>query len=310
MAAVGYVVFTVRAYVRNRPGMIRPLDDLDGNGADVLTHVVQIAKSLAQRPEPATNVVDEQAFGIDRVVALGRHAVIHGESGPYGHPGRTAHIDTGRGRPFDDRTAAMIRLRAMLVVPHDADIGLLLCERLGNRHLKASLDEHVFGPVGRARGVRFEIATCADPAAWSEYLRQAEIREVTYVWRSTRAEDRSPIRRNAGVIKMTAGGGVARRVGGAIVAALRENPQIVEIREEPELTPRADAVERALVEVKVSNYGRERTIVIARDEFPQFVYETERRLTDGAIIELWRAHAEELLSRLGVMPDEGGLDRA
>lgn len=339
MSKNGYVIFSIRANVLRRVDDACVLDNLDGNGMSALEAVALKCHQASVTETPMTRDRTEQAFSIDRVTAFGRSVMIWGEAGPYGTAGRTVDIDTGDAADFDERTATMVPLRAMLVIPEDCEDGLLFCERRGQRHLRGALADVAFRTLGRDASVTFRIDTHVDPAAWEQFIKGSTTRKVTYVWRSTRTEDLAPDRRTIGDLKMVADGNLAERVGRGLFPSLiskakakrqtstsgseaegaadghADSPpplvsangtqDAVTISNPKELTPKGEDFERARIEIAVGDEHSQRTIVIEGDALPAFIYPFEGRPTDHVLREAWVAHAQALLSAIGVTVDEG-----
>ncbi|GGL42248.1 hypothetical protein [Planomonospora parontospora] len=313
MAKVGYVVYEVTAHVLRRKDEYRPLDDLDGNGADTLQDTEAILKALSDELSPQIEERYEQAFDVQGFHRSGRAITIQGSAGPYGTAGNLTNVDSGDRRRYGARDATMIDLRAMLIIPTGERVGLLFCERKGARHLKNIIERHVLKKIGVQQNVRFDVLPFVDPKAWEKFLDSAQTYEISYIYRSTRLEDLAPERRSAGDLRMTVTGGVARRIGRAFRSVLSQMTEGrdraadghsgVVVREVPhpaELTPRDEEhFDHERVEMQVGHDNTKRTIVIERGQLPQFIYELEKDLVDDALWGRFRDHAANILSDLG-----------
>ncbi|MEV4382551.1 hypothetical protein [Streptosporangium sp. NPDC049644] len=313
MAKVGYVVYEITAHVLRRKDETRPLDDLNGNGTDVLHAVELILKDLSGESSPQADERYEQAFNIQRFRRSGRVLEIWGSAGPYGTTGNLTNVDSGNSRRYGIRDATMVDLRAMLIAPAGERTGLLFCERRGARHLKNIIERNILKPIGTRQNIRFDVLPFIDPKAWQKFLDSAQTYEISYIYRSTRIEDLAPERRSAGDLRMTVSGGVARRVGKvfrSVLAQMAERSERAEgdhggvvIREVPrpeELRPRDEEhFDHERVEMQVGHDDAKRTIVIERGRLPQFIYDLEKDLVDDALWEEFLDHASKILSDLG-----------
>ncbi|MDH2429681.1 hypothetical protein [Sphaerisporangium sp. TRM90804] len=320
VAKVGYVIYEVTAHTLRRKDDARPLDDLNGNGADTLHEAEVILKTLSDELNPQADERNEQAFDIRGFDRSGRTLTIRGSAGPYGSAGNLTNVDSGNTRRYGARDATMIDLRAMLIMPAGERIGLLFCERRGARHLKNVVDRHVLRVIGTRRNVRFNVFPFVDPKAWQKFLDTAETYEISYIYRSTRIEDLAPERRSAGDLRMTVTGGVARRVGKSFrmiltqMAEKREGVNgshsgvlIHDVPRPAELRPRDEEhFDHERVEMQVGRDNTKRTIVIERGQLPQFIYELDKDLPDDAMWEQFLDHAAEILSDLGATLGKAG----
>lgn len=313
MSKVSYVVYEVTARVYRRKDELRPLDDLNGNGVDILQSAEAILKRLEDETNPQTDERYEQAFDVTRHERSQRIIRIWGSAGPYGTAGNLTNIDSGDRRRFGTRDATMIDLRAMLVAPSDERLGLLFCERRSARHLKSVIEKHVLKEIGTETLVRFGVNPLIDPKAWRKFLDEANTYEISYIYRSTRMEDLAPDRRRAGDLRMTASGGVAQRLGRefrSIFSQMTERNDrgnnghnavvMQDIPKPAELRPRDEEhFDHERVEMQVGREDARRTIVIERGQLPQFIYELDKEMTDSALWETLSDHASKILSDLG-----------
>lgn len=313
MSKVGYVVYEITAHVMRRKDEPRPLDDLNGNGADILHSAEVILKRLQDEANPQTDERYEQAFDIHGYERSRRTIKIWGSAGPYGTAGNLTNIDSGDRHRYGARDATMIDLRAMLVAPTSERLGLLFCERRSARHLKNVIEKHILKKIGWDTHIRFGVRPLIDAKAWKKFLDKAETYEISYIYRSTRIEDLAPGRRRAGDLRMTATGGVAHRVGRSFRGILSQMTErrdraddghsavvVEDIPRPPELQPRDEEhFDHERVEMQVGQDGAKRTIVIERGQLPQFIYELDKDLTDTALWDTFSEHAEKILSDLG-----------
>jgi hypothetical protein len=310
MASHGYLIFSVQANVRGRRADTRPLDDLDGNGANLLHASARVAHRLLQRGVETISRF-EQAYEVDHWSGRGGTLLLEAGAGPFGSAGRTVNIDTRVRREYGDRDANLTPLRALLAIAPGSHFGLLVCERKGARHLKNIVERAVLGPVGAQYRLTFDVANHVDLAAWERFVDNATPIQVTSVWRSTRREDYLPEIRTMPELKMTAVGQVAVRAGGDVLRAVRskvrgEQPGAINVRA---LTPRdAEGYDQTRYEITVRDAdGTQRQVVVEREQLPQWIYELQdRTVPREAMRQLFATHAGGLLvSDYGATLEQG-----
>lgn len=315
MAKRGYVVFAVKAWTRGRPADLRPLNDLDGSGTDLLAATASVASVLAGRTRPERNDRYEQAYQFTELAPASRALVLEGKSGAYGSAGSLVDVDAGHSADFTDRQAPMTPLRAMLFREPQARFGVLICERTGSKHLKDAIRAGLFTPIQRHCRVTIDVQPHVDRRAWQHYLDNAQPLSVTTVWRSQRAEDYLPQSSKPSRVKMTATGALAARHGTRVLrrafGMAMEDGNVgpsayVNIAD---LTPQSEGFEPERQELDLRDGDTTRHIVIERGELPQWVYPFggRARLSQDAMVTAWADHAPTLLSplqtRLGSEPD-------
>jgi hypothetical protein len=315
MARNGYVIFTVTAKVRFRRGAEPiPLDDLTGKGHDLLHEVAREAQKLTRH---GVRRIDryEQAYEVTRWDGHTGTLFVDGALGGYGTPGNTVNVDTNARRPYTDRDANMTDLTALLAVAPDAREAVLVCERRGGSHLKNVFEQALLRPIENRHRLTINIDTHVDLEAWRQYLDGAIPNKVTAVWRSQRDEDYQPDSRKLPELKMTAEGGMAERVGLEVLRAARrkatrEPMESIRIRD---LTPRdTENYADPRYEIAVTDAaGTQRTVVIEREQLPQWVYPmAARRATRTQLRATFAEHAASILSsEVGATLPEGWASR-
>jgi len=308
LAKSGYIVFHVRARLRwGRDDL--PLDDLDGNGTaltDLLENTLRDLKGEIQ-----TEARYEQAFRIDDFDRDREFLFVEAVAGPYGVRGSLLHTKTGSEHQYTEDHATVRPLRAMFVLPRQGYTGLLFCERYAGRHLKNSLEKGVLVTALKVQPLpehAAKLSTFVDRAAWKAFLGQSSIYRVTSVFRAKQIEDIGDDRRRSSDLKMMVEGPLATRIGRKIIDGLRSRfdadgePAAINIDEElSELQPRNESeYERERLEVQVGDEQDKRTIVVEREQLPQFVYplggDGKTRVDSSVLKEAWRSHARSILA--------------
>lgn len=299
MAKNGYVVFVVSCYVRGQRDRARPLSDLDGNGASLLHAVAEVAEHYVGLGIQ-TQGRFEQAYEVKSWSGRGGLLMLQVGAGPYGTEGDAVHVETRHRASYSDKHALLVDLWAALAVAPDAMYAVLVCERRGARHLKNVIESTFLAPVGRRFGLTFHVDAHVDLPAWQRFLTSAQAYSVTAVWRSSRLEDYQPDTKKMPELKFTATGGVAARQFDRVVGALRDKvggrkPGALNLRD---LSPRdSEGYQQQRIEVVVGDATTRRTVVIEREELPQWVYETQgaRPSSLAAHAAVLGEHARELL---------------
>lgn len=310
MASNGYVIFTVTAKVRmSRGDDTIPLDDLSGNGANLLDETAHEAHRLSRL---GVRTIDrfEQAYEVTTWHGTGCTLRIEGALGGYGMAGNTVNVDTQHRRPYTDRDANMTDLRAVLVVAPTAHEAVLVCERRGARHLRNVFEQELFRALERRHRVSIKIHAHVDWEAWSGYLDGARAHRVTAVWRSQQQEDYRADSRKLPQLKMTAEGGMAERLGDRVLAQARRKAtrQRVEAVRITELTPRdEDRYADPRYEIDLTDAaGIGRKVAIEREELPQWVYVLGgRHLSSADMHRTFADHAASILTSevVATLPD-------
>lgn len=315
MAKSGYIVFQVRARVRYGREDLQ-LDDLDGNGAslpDLLEKTLSVMKGEVQ-----TEARYEQALRVDDYDADREFLFVEALAGPYGVGGALLHTKTGSEQRYTADHATVQPLRAMFVTPRQGFAGLLFCERYAGRHLKNSIEKGIVPSALRQSLPEHtvKLSTYVDYEAWKVFLEQSAIYRVTSVFRAKHLEDLGDDRRRGSDLKMMAEGPLATKIGRKIVDEFRAKfspealPHAVNIDETErididdelqDLQPRnEDEYVRERLEVQVGDEREKRTIVIEREQLPQFVYtlgaDNKSRTPTTVLKQAWREHARKILA--------------
>lgn len=303
MAKFSYVIFLVSVGVRGRPHHPVPVDNVDGNGMDLFAAI----KSELEKKRGVVVEDDraERAHRVERFSMDGRTILIEGKVGPYGSFGTSVDLDTGDERDFSDRTANMLPLRAMVAVPDEGYEALLICERAGASMFRNPIEKSIFRQINSDLSITIKTQAYVDAEAWDRFLDEADIRQVTAVYRSRRLEDIGPQRGRAQDLKIVAGGMVARRLGRRLSTlitylARRDTPVTYSLDDYPELRPGdRDNYEQDHLEVQVADGNEQRTIVVRQAELPQFHYPLTGRVPTRTLWDAWKEHARKVLSDLG-----------
>jgi hypothetical protein len=307
LAKSGYIVFHVRARVRwGRDDL--PLDDLDGNGTALANLLENTLRDL--KGEIQTEARYEQAFRIDSFDGDRGYLFVEAVAGPYGVRGALLHTKTGSEQEYTEDHATVRPLRAMFALPRQGFTGLLFCERYAGRHLKNSLEKGVLVSALRTCLPEHNVKLSAyvDHSAWAAFLEQSAIYRVTSVFRAKQIEQIGDDRRRPADLKIMAEGPLATKIGRKIVDNLRNRfntvgePAAINIDEElTELKPRNESeYERERLEVQVGDENDKRTIVVEREQMPQFVYQLgadgKKRVETSLLKQVWRDHADKILA--------------
>lgn len=311
MAKNGYVIFLVTANVRGRRKETRPLDDLGGNGESLVHAAAEVAE---HRKGEGIRRIDryEQAHEITGWWGQGGGLLIEAGAGPFGTPGRAVDVDNGLVTPYSERHALVTDLRAYLAVAPQGHIGALVVERRSARHLKDVVQKAILGPVAVKYGLTVNVDPHVDRKAWEHYIGNAQAYGVTAVWRSKKREDYLPETSSYPELKMTATHGMAQRIGNRVMGTLaskaRGEPDRAPIVIRELTPPDRDDYEPARIEVAVDDDGTRRTVVIEREELPQWVYETDsRRMFRVPMLNLFREEAGRVLTEVGPsLPQDWG----
>lgn len=306
MAKEGYVAFVITARARRAPGADPlPLDNLDGKGLDLIDELRSTLSPLVKKVAPETEPRYENAYSFVRTdFAWSPHAVIvDGEAGPYGAAGRMVDIVDGSNAPFDQKKAAMVPIRAMIMRWPGATRGLLISERRSLRNLRKAVEDGVLKRVGRSADLTFTVATHIDAEAWEEFLGNAQVAQVKAVYRSTRLEDYEPDVRTRPSLTISAEGSTANRLGrSALGAALRKaKGQDAGAILLGDLEPKhGEGYTRESISITARGGDDVRAIEIENGELPQWVYRTAKRLTKAQAKDTWAADVSRLLGLYGV----------
>lgn len=299
----GYVVFVVSVRPHRQPKHDPlPLDDLDGNGLRLVDLVRERLEEYVDRAVPERRRRFESAYAFASLPTWGDGRVfVVGESGPYGRRGRLKNIDAGDEHPISVNDAALLPLHAGLVTFPDARYALLFCERRGSSTLRSELEEAVLRPVARARKLTLTIETHVDFEEWERFLANSRVASVRAVYPSRREEDYQPNVAESADLTLSAGGGLAHRVGTGLIqnalAAVRHrgspDPAAVLVGD---LRPRReDDYGAPRVSLTATDGDVQRTVKFSEDGVPQWVYVTNGRLTSREARGTWEAAASTLI---------------
>jgi hypothetical protein len=150
MATNAFVAYKVTVTPVGHPKELRKLSSIDGAGTSFLRLAHGFLKDVQGSP-----LIDEaykQYLTITDVIPQGSNVRFAGRYGHYGQAGSNViDIQTGRAmHEFSDNDAFTTRVRNMIVVPDEASMGLLLCERYAGRGL-ATIYQREFTRAFRAR---------------------------------------------------------------------------------------------------------------------------------------------------------------
>lgn len=305
MAKEGYVVYVVTARERYRPDDDpRPLDDLDGKGADLISLARSAEQPFWQNAAPEKRARHEFAFRFNRGGVSwpgpGR-LLVHAEAGPYGRRGRMIQVDTGQDTAFDAKDAAMIPLRAGLMTFPGERFGLLFCERRGSFTMRHDYEATVLKAASKAGNVVIKLETHVDIATWEQFLEDAEIASVKAVYFSTRQEDYMPSVSKESKLAMTVQGGPAERAGRSLFRQMIDSAKAGRSRPDAvltgDLTPRGDGFRRDRVVLTGTAFGITRTVTFEESGFPQWTYELEHHPSHRELVDIWEAHGPQLIER-------------
>lgn len=313
MASNGYIIFTITGKVRfSRGDDLVPLDDLTGHGHNLLHELAYEAHKLTVQ---GVRRIDryEQAYEVNRWDGRLGTLFVDGALGGYGTPGNTVNVDTNARRPYTDRDANMTDLTALVAVAPDAREAVLVCERRGSSHLKNVFEQALLKPIANRHRLTLLIHSHVDLEAWRRYLDGAVPHKVTAVWRSQNREDYQPDSRKLPELKMTAEGGMAERVGlDALRQARRKaSGAPMESIRISDLTPQnQNDYTDPRYEIGVTDAsGTQRTVVIEKEQLPQWVYPTGARRPQRSLLRsTFTDHAATILqSEVGAtLPDAWG----
>ena len=301
MAKHSYVIYQIRAHVRNRKSAIRPLHDIDGKGADLFALIKDQIKKSEGVVEEDDSV--ERAHRIESSRRSERSIVIEAKAGPYGLTGTSVDLDSGDERDYTDRTANMSPLRSMFLIPREGYDGLVFCERVGVSNFRGPIDKTILRPIASDFGLTIKTQAHVDAKAWSQYLDNAHVRKITAVYRSNRREDLGSRRGREQDLKIIAGGPVATRIGRdlgrTILSSLTTQgaPIAYNIDDYPDLRPsNRGYYEQERLELQVDDGSSTRLIVVERAELPQFTYVLGGRPSTRTLHQAWAEHGRQLLS--------------
>lgn len=161
-----YIVYAVRANVPHRSRKLKSLTLLGQQKLDLLhathTELSAFIDTYVDREDEGLTIQDLRPEG--------RTLFIRAVRGPVGSPGTVYDRDTGRQTRRTERQPALNELRAFLILPEDAVVGLLFVEVQGNRHLKDVVDEYAILPISKATKMVINMGSWGEAADWRKDL--------------------------------------------------------------------------------------------------------------------------------------------
>ncbi|MEE2033977.1 hypothetical protein [Rhodococcus chondri] len=194
-AVIPYKVKIEKLREKDDSRRIRPLDNFDGNGADLL---VLYSAFLLGFPGGKLVERDDQHFGeVDEIARLGRTVRARWVSG---QSGVRSHLkDDHEGTEFDRKQTAVERLRFMtlLAAPSDARLGVFLVEQIGRKSLSWKMRREFEAAFKRKYpGYALRIAAVSRTDLWAKAEAAglgAEVSAITVVHQSISANELAEI---------------------------------------------------------------------------------------------------------------------
>lgn len=301
MAKTGYVVFVLEMTPKNKPKDLRQVAAFGGPEGDLLRVIARRVRALSGQVERLDRF--ENALRIERWDGRSRWLSLDANFGPYGASGFLIDVDgVNADGTFGDRQARAIEYRAMFVVPAEGTTALLFCERRSATTLKGPIEQLILKHAGTELGGVCRLSAHTDPEAWERFLTRGNAYEVSEVWRSTRQEDYSPETGRHGRLKVSLEGQTAVNRGRAIIADMRRKLSGVPDSSIQVSLPEvevADGFQAESATIKIEDGNDKRTVVIANDDLPQWVYMMDNRPDSPTLFRTWQEHAQSILSVRG-----------
>lgn len=162
---------------------------------------------------------EAEGWRVKSSVRRSRVITLSVNKGPAGITGETYDTETEESVETTTRHAQLSQLRAMIAIPENSYYGLLFVERIGVRHLRKIVEQHLLFPVGRQIGVTLRLESFAESRDWRTLLAPQDVLRVSELLHDTRSGDDASTPADLKVRIETTGGRL-RRYSGQIKEAV------------------------------------------------------------------------------------------
>ncbi len=213
MTAFGYGTYLLRVHAGHRPREMQRLNAVgDDRDTDLLAAVNHQLAAVGDGYHKDADT--SEGWRVRERRRRGRTVWLRIHKGPEGGTGETFNPVTGESEDKVEAAALLSGLRAMFVIPTQSYYGLLFVERVGGRHLKETVKEHVLDPLHYEHDVIIRVESFAESSDWQAELAGKQVVRVSELLNMRSSEQDASTPADTTVTITTSGGLVRRATAG------------------------------------------------------------------------------------------------